>query len=431
MTTRFPRRAAGRAGQAVAPSVLRAFLAGEAGGGALLIAAGAIALLIVNLSPAGADWYHHALHAATGPVLAPQLGPMTVHLWINDGLMALFFLLVGLEIKREWVDGRLTSWQSRRLPFLAAALGMVVPAAIYLLLSRAVPALGRGWAIPAATDIAFALGVLALPGRRVPLSLKLLLTTVAIVDDMGAVVIIAVAYTASLDYAALAAAGAVLLALFAMNRMGVRAIAPYLAGFAVLWFLVLLSGVHATVAGVLAAMTVPIRATPGAPDATDSTLHRLERGLHPWSAYAIVPLFGFANAGVVLPPDLAGALLAPLPLGIAAGLFIGKQLGIFGAIRLAVACGIAPPPRGTTWLQVHGMAVLCGVGFTMSLFIGGLAFGSHAQLVDEARLGVLAGSLLSAVAGLVILALAPLHPDHDRLAAQQEAEIAADGDVAS
>lgn len=431
MTIRFPRRAAGRAGPAVAPPVLRAFLAGEAGGGALLIMAGAIALLVVNLSPAGADWYHHALHVETGPVLRPSLGPMTAHLWINDGLMALFFLLVGLEIKREWVDGRLTSWRSRRLPFIAAAAGMVLPAAIYLLLSREVPALGRGWAIPAATDIAFAIGVLALPGKRVPLSLKLLLTTVAIVDDMGAVVIIAVAYTASLDYVALAAAAAILLVLFAMNRLGVRAIPPYLAGFAALWFFVLLSGVHATVAGVLAALTVPISGTPGAPDAADSTLHRLEHGLHPWSAYGIVPLFGFANAGVVLPSNLAGALLAPLPLGIAAGLFLGKQLGIFGAIRLAVACGIARPPRGATWLQVYGMAVLCGVGFTMSLFIGGLAFAGQAHLLDEARIGVLAGSLLSAVAGLVILVLAPLHPDHERLAAEQDAEIATDGDVAA
>lgn len=431
MTIRFPRRAAGRAGPAVAPPVLRAFLAGEAGSGALLIAAAAIALLIVNLSPAGADWYHHVLHAETGPVLTSSLGAMTVHHWINDGLMALFFLLVGLEIKREWLDGRLTSWKSRRLPFIAAAAGMVIPAAIYLLLSRDMPALGRGWAIPAATDIAFAMGVLALPGKRVPLSLKLLLTTVAIVDDMGAVIIIAVAYTANLDFAALAAATAVLIVMFGMNRMGVLAITPYLAGFAALWFLVLLSGVHATVAGVLAAMTVPIRAMPGAPDAAESTLHRLEHRLHPWSAYGIVPLFGFANAGVVMPADLADALLAPLPLGIAAGLFIGKQLGIFGAIRLAVACGIAAPPRGATWLQVYGMAVLCGVGFTMSLFIGGLAFGGHEQLVDEARIGVLTGSLLSAVTGLVILALARPHPDHERLTAEQEAEIAADGDVAA
>jgi NhaA family Na+:H+ antiporter len=412
------------------PSILRTFLAGEATGGMLLIAAAALALLIVNLSPGGADWYHHALHAETGPVLSSALGTMTVHHWINDGLMAFFFLLVGLEIKREWVDGRLTSWQSRRLPFIAAVAGMVLPAAVYLLLSREVPGIARGWAIPAATDIAFALGVLALLGDRVPISLKLLLTTVAIVDDMGAVAIIAIAYTDGLDFAALAASVAVLGVLFAMNRLGVTRILPYLLGFLLLWYCVLLSGVHATVAGVLAAMAVPIRATPGAPDAGDSTLHRLEHGLHPWSAYAIVPLFGFANAGVALPADLLAALLAPLPLGIAAGLFIGKQAGIFGAIRLAVALGIARPPRGATWLQIYGMAVLCGIGFTMSLFIGGLAFAGQEQLADEVRIGVLTGSLFSAVIGFAILALARPHPEHDRLAAEQLAEIDADGDVA-
>ncbi|HTH28462.1 MAG TPA: Na+/H+ antiporter NhaA, partial [Sphingobium sp.] len=388
------------------PSVLRAFLASEATGGILLMAAAAVALLIVNLSPGGADAYHHLLEMRTGPVLAPALGPMTVHMWINDGLMALFFLLVGLEIKREWVDGRLTGWRSRRLPFVAAVAGMVLPAAIYLLLSRDAPALARGWAIPAATDIAFALGVLALLGERVPISLKLLLTTIAIVDDMGAVIIIAIAYTAALDFMPLAAAGAVLLTMFAMNRLGVRMIAFYLLGFLLLWYCILLSGVHATVAGVLAALAVPIRATPGAPDAEDSTLHRLEHGLHPWSAFLIVPLFGFANAGVALPPDLAGALLAPLPLGIAAGLFIGKQAGIFGAIRLAVALRIATVPVGATWLQVYGMTILCGVGFTMSLFIGGLAFAGQEPLLDEVRIGVLTGSLLSAVAGLAVLALA-------------------------
>ena len=411
------------------PSVLRAFLASEATGGILLMAAAAVALLIVNLSPGGADAYHHLLEMRTGPVLAPALGPMTVHMWINDGLMALFFLLVGLEIKREWVDGRLTGWRSRRLPFVAAVAGMVLPAAIYLLLSRDAPALARGWAIPAATDIAFALGVLALLGERVPISLKLLLTTIAIVDDMGAVIIIAIAYTAALDFMPLAAAGAVLLTMFAMNRLGVRMIAFYLLGFLLLWYCILLSGVHATVAGVLAALAVPIRATPGAPDAEDSTLHRLEHGLHPWSAFLIVPLFGFANAGVALPPDLAGALLAPLPLGIAAGLFIGKQAGIFGAIRLAVALRIATVPVGATWLQVYGMTILCGVGFTMSLFIGGLAFAGQEPLLDEVRIGVLTGSLLSAVAGLAVLALAPQHPEHVELSARQQAEIDADGDV--
>lgn len=411
------------------PSMLRAFLISEAGGGALLIVASAAAILIVNGVPGAADWYHHALHAPLGPELTPAIGPMTAHLWINDGLMALFFLVVGLEIKREWVDGRLASWDRRRLPFVAALAGMAIPALIYLALAGGDAALRRGWAIPAATDIAFAIGVLALLGDRVPTALRLLLATIAIVDDMGAIAIIALAYTASLNAVALAAAAIILALMMGMNRMGVRAPAPYLIGFVLLWYAVLLSGVHATLAGVLAAMTVPVRTTPGAPDAADSTLHRLEHGLHPWSAWLVVPVFGFANAGVVLPGDILGTLFAPLPLGIAAGLFIGKQIGIFGAIRLAVAAGFAARPRGTSWRQIHAMAMLCGIGFTMSLFIGGLAFPGHPELVEEAKIGVLAGSLLSALAGLVLLRFAPLHPDHATAEAQQAAEIDTDGDV--
>lgn len=415
--------------RATNPSALKAFLQGEAGSGAILIAAAALALAIVNLSTAGADWYHHMVHAVLGPELTPKLGPMTVHLWINDALMVLFFLLVGLEIKREWVDGRLDNWQARRLPFIAATAGMVVPALIYLLIVGGRVDLHGGWAIPAATDIAFAIGVLALLGRRAPLSLKLLLTTVAIVDDMGAVAIIAIAYTAELNLLALGAGALILIGMMAMNRSGVTRVWPYLIGFLLLWYVVLLSGVHATIAGVLAALTVPIKVTPGAPDAPDSTLHRLEHGLHPWSAYLIVPLFGFANAGVEIPPDIAGALLAPLPLGIAAGLFLGKQLGIFGAVRLACALGVAKPPRGATWPQIYGVAMLCGIGFTMSLFIGGLAFPGRPELVDEAKIGVLTGSVLSALLGFLLLRVAPRHPHHDRIEADQEAEIAVDGRV--
>ncbi|CAN5200785.1 Na+/H+ antiporter NhaA [soil metagenome] len=355
---------------------------------------------------------------------------MTAHLWINDGLMALFFLVVGLEIKREWVDGRLASWDRRRLPFIAALAGMAAPALLYLLVAGNDPTLRAGWAIPAATDIAFAIGMLALLGPRVPIALKLLLTTVAIVDDMGAIAIIAVAYTASLNLFALAGAAGVLAVLFGMNRAGVKAPAAYFLGFALLWYAVLLSGVHATLAGVLAAMAVPIRATPGAPDASDSTLHRLEHGLHPWSAFLVVPVFGFANAGVALPPDIGRALLSPLPLGIAAGLFLGKQIGIFGAIRLAVAAGIAARPRGATWVHLYAMALLCGLGFTMSLFIGGLAFPAHPALIEDAKIGVLAGSLLSAVTGLLLLRFAPRDPLHDQIEREQAAEIDGDGDVA-
>jgi NhaA family Na+:H+ antiporter len=385
------------------PSALRRFLASEAAGGLLLIGAAILALLAANL-PATAEAYHHLVHAETGPVLTPKLGPMTVHLWINDGLMAIFFLLVGLEIKRELVDGELSRPADRRLPVIAAVCGMAIPAAFYFALTQSTEGLARGWAIPAATDIAFAIGVLALLGSRAPTSLKLFLTTVAIVDDMGAVAIIAVFYTASLDLIALAAAAAILAAMIGMNRAGVMRLWPYLIASALLWYAVLLSGVHATVAGVLAALAIPTKPTPGRPDAEDSPLHILEHALAPWVAFAIVPLFGFVNAGVAF----AGApLFAPLPLGIMAGLFLGKQIGVFGAVWGAVRLGIAPRPAGATWAQVYGVALLCGIGFTMSLFIGGLAFGNRLDLVDEVKIGVLGGSLLSALAGFAVLRLAP------------------------
>ena len=280
---------------------------------------------------------------------------------------------------------------------------MAAPALVYLAITRSVDGLARGWAIPAATDIAFAIGVLALLGRRAPASLKLFLTTVAIVDDMGAVAIIAAVYTDALNLIALAGAAAVLIAMAAMNRAGLARLWPYWIGFAALWYLVLLSGVHATIAGVLAAFTIPIKPTPAAPDAEDSPLHRLEHGLHPWVAYGIVPLFGFANAGVTL----AGApLLAPLPLGIVAGLFVGKQLGVFGAVWAAVRLGWAPRPAGASWGQIYGVALLCGIGFTMSLFISGLAFGARPEFVDAAKIGILGGSLLSAAAGWLVLRFA-------------------------
>ncbi|MDQ8756285.1 Na+/H+ antiporter NhaA [Sphingosinicella sp. LHD-64] len=410
-----------------ARSALRHFLASEAAGGILLMGAAALALIVANSGLAHA--YHDLLHAETGPVLTPKLGPMTVHLWINDGLMAVFFLLVGLEIKREFVDGNLASWDKRRLPVIAAAAGMILPALIYLAVVRDLPDLYNGWAIPAATDIAFAIGVLALLGKRAPTSLKLFLTTVAIADDLGAVAIIAIAYTASLKLAALAAAAAILAAMFAMGRMGVMRLWPYLIAAALLWYVVLLSGVHATVAGVLAAIAIPIKKTPGAPDAVDSPLHRLEHGLAPWVAFAIVPVFGFANAGVSLAGLGLGAVLAPLPLGIAAGLFLGKQLGIFGAVWLSVRMGLAGKLRGATWLQIYAVSILCGIGFTMSLFIGGLAFPGRPELAEEAKVGILLGSLLSALAGYVLLRFAPAARDH---AAQEERigrEIDGDGDV--
>jgi Na+:H+ antiporter, NhaA family len=386
-------------------SAMRAFLAKESAGGLLLIAAAVLAMIVAN-SPLGSA-YFHALHVETGPVLSAKLGPMTPHLWINDGLMSLFFLLVGLEIKREFLDGHLSTWADRRLPFIAAAGGMVVPALVFLAVTGGAGDLTRGWAIPAATDIAFALGLLALLGKRAPTSLKLFLTTVAIVDDVGAVAIIAVFYTAKLNLIALAASFAVLAGMFAMNRARVKHPVWYFVAFVVLWYFELLSGVHATVAGVLAALAVPIKVTRGAPDAHDSTLHRMEHALHPWVAFAIVPIFGFANAGVAL--SGGASAFAPLPLAIALGLFVGKQVGVFGSVWLAVKADIATRPAGASWAQVYGVSLLCGIGFTMSLFIGGLAFPTAPQ-ADAVKIGVLMGSLLSAVAGVAVLRFSQVKP---------------------
>jgi len=372
-------------------SALARFLASEAAGGIVLMGAAALALIVANSGLA--ETYHHALHA--------RIGPVTAHFLINDALMAVFFLLVGLEIKRAFVGGELATWAQRRLPLTAAAAGMAAPALIYLAIAGPGSGLARGWAIPAATDIAFALGVLALLGRRVPASLKLFLATVAIADDLGAVAIIALAYTQALDLAALGLAAAIWAAMIGLGRLGVMRLWPYLLLAVALWLAVLLSGVHATVAGVLAAAAIPIGGS------EDSPLHRLEHGLAPWVGFGIVPLFGFANAGVSLAGLGPESLLAPLPLGIAAGLFLGKQLGIFGAIWLAVRFGFAPRPAGASWPQLYGIALLCGIGFTMSLFIGALAFPGRPELIEEAKLGVLAGSLLSALAGGLLLRFAP------------------------
>ena len=388
-----------------ARSALRTFLHQEAAGGIVLIAAAVLAMIAANSD--AAEGYFGLLHLETGPVLVEQLGPMTVHLWINDGLMAIFFLLVGLEIKREFVDGRLATWERRRLPFIAAAAGMIVPAFIYLGVAGGDPAVVRGWAIPAATDIAFAIGVLALLGSRAPPALKLFLTTVAIVDDMGAVAIIAVAYTDHINVLALVSAVAVAGGLYALNRGGVKRLAPYLAGFVLLWLLVLLSGVHATIAGVVTAFLIPITKSPGAPDSAQSPLHRLEHALHPYVAFLIVPLFGFANAGVSLVGTSIASLAEPLVLGITLGLFLGKQIGIVGSIALAERLGLARRPGGASWLQIYGVSLLAGIGFTMSLFIGGLAFPDNALLVDEVKLGVLCGSILSGIAGFLVLRFAP------------------------
>ena len=380
-------------------SVLRTFLQSEASGGILLMSAAALAMAVAN-SPVAAT-YFHTLHA--------YLGPLSVLHWINDALMAVFFFLVGLEIKREFIDGHLATWADRRLPIMAAGAGMFVPAMVYLGVVGFSDTLARGWAIPAATDIAFAIGILALLGSRAPASLKLFLTTVAIVDDMGAVAIIALAYTAKINIVALLAAGIILLLMFGMNKAGEKRLWPYLILAVALWLAVLLSGVHATIAGVLAALTIPITTSPGTPDDAHSPLHRLEHAIQPWVAFGIVPLFGFANAGVALNGLGWAEVFAPLTIGIAAGLFVGKQLGVFASVRLAVALGLGSRPHGATWLQVYGVAMLCGVGFTMSFFIGGLAF-TDPVLASEVKIGVLGGSILSAVLGYLVLRIAPPRP---------------------
>ena len=322
-------------------------------------------------------------------------------LWINDGFMAIFFFLVGLEIKREFSEGELSSRTRALLPALAAVGGMVVPAAIYYYMNMDNAAAIDGWAIPAATDIAFALGILALLGSRVPTSLKILLTAVAVIDDLGAIVIIALFYTGDVEVSALMVAGVAFAGLVTLNGFKVCRIAPYvLIGF-ILWYAILKSGVHATLAGVITALFVPMRDAEG-----KSPLKQLEHALHPWVAYMILPLFAFANAGVSFEGMSLDNLFDPVTLGIISGLFFGKQIGIFLILLVVIGLGISPKPVGASWLQLYGVSILCGVGFTMSLFIGELAFETREQ-ATAVRSGVIAGSVLSAVFGYVLLYLFP------------------------
>jgi NhaA family Na+:H+ antiporter len=360
--------------------------------GILLIAAATAALLIANSSVAGL--YHSALEIEVGPAM-PRFGVLTVHQWIADGLMAIFFLLVGLEVKREWYDGRLSTAAARRLPIIAAAAGMGVPALIYVAVTGADPELIHGWAIPAATDIAFAVGILALLGKAANPSLKLVLVAIAVIDDIGAVIIIALFYTAQLNAIAIAVAVGIFGLIALMNLLGVRRLLPYMVAFALLWLAMLASGIHPTVAGVLAALAIPLGR-----GERRSPLKRLEHAIHPWVMFGIVPLFGLASAGVRI--DGIGAILQPLPLAVMAGLLIGKQAGVFGSIWLMVRLGIAKREPSTPWIQLYGAALLTGVGFTMSLFIGALAF-KDPQLVDMARLGTIGGSLLAGCIGWAIL----------------------------
>ena len=383
---------------------VRALFVSDASAGILLILVAIAAMIAANST--FADEYHHLFHGALFDTSVFKLN--TLHLWINDGLMAIFFFIVGLEVKREWIEGQLSSAEQRRMPVLAAAAGMAVPALVYLFFVNAEGAadLTRGWAIPAATDIAFAMGVLGLLGNRVPASLRLFLLTVAIVDDIGAVMVIALFYTAKIKLSWLVGALVVTAAMYAMNRMKVTAYWPFILGALVLWFFVLNSGVHATIAGVVAALTIPMV---GQDDHT--MVEEMEHALAPWSAYLVVPVFGFANAGVHLGDLGIAGIIAPLPLAIAAGLFVGKQAGIFSAIWVADRLGFAPRPENANWVEIWGVSVLCGIGFTMSLFISGLAFAGNTLLVEEAKIGILMGSLISAVVGYTILRLTTTHPE--------------------
>ena len=374
-------------------STIRRLLKAEAAGGYVLMAAAALAMLVANSAWSAA--YFHSLHL--------DFAGLSLLHWVNDGLMALFFLLVGLEIKRELIDGEMASWPRRILPGAAALGGMVMPALIYLAINRDHPANLDGWAIPAATDIAFALGVLALLGNRVPTSLKLLLTAIAIIDDLGAILIIAIAYTDSLNLGALGTAAVGLAVLVALNRFRVTSLLPYLVIGAGVWFAVLQSGIHATLAGVAVAFTIPLRDSGSAPEDHESPLLRLEHALAPFTAFVIVPIFGFANAGVDLRGMGLGDAVAPVPLGVALGLLVGKQLGVFGAIATLVRLKIADKPAGADWRQIWGLSLLCGIGFTMSLFIAALAFGEGTPQDAAAKLGIIGGSILSAIIGWLVL----------------------------
>ncbi len=375
------------------PSALRKLLTHEASGGLILIASAAAAMAIANSGAAG-------VYDAT---LATKVLGLSVLHWINDALMALFFVMVGLEIKRELLDGHLALWSHRILPGLAALGGMIAPALVYLAFNAPPAATARGWGIATATDIAFSLAVLALAGSRVPVQVKVLLTALAIVDDLGAIVIIALFYGTDLSLPMLGGAAAVFAALIALNRLGVMRLAVYIPVGLLLWYFVLNSGVHATVAGVLFALTVPLQPSPGHLDDAQSPLHNLENAIQPWVAFLVMPVFGFANAGVSLGGVGLAYLLQPVTLGCMLGLFVGKQIGVFGSVWLAVKLGLAKRPAGTTWPHLYGMALLCGIGFTMSLFIGLLAFGESGPFKDQTKVGVLIGSLLSAVAGWAVL----------------------------
>lgn len=381
-----------------AKNFVHKFLQMETAGGFLLMAALFLALFAANsfLQP-----YYEMLLSTRIEIRVSKLeiSKSLLH-WVNDALMAVFFFLVGLELKREVLVGQLSSMSSIILPALAAAAGIAVPALIYSAINAGDPIAMRGWAIPTATDIAFALGVLALLGDRVPAELKLFLLAVAIIDDIGAIVIIAIFYSADLSGTMFGLAGAAIVVLAILNRIGVKTLSPYIFVGIVLWIAVLKSGIHATLAGIVLAMFIPLKSDNG----EKSLLERLEHDLHHTVAFIILPVFAFMNAGINLTGLKISDLLAPAPLGIALGLLVGKQLGIFGIIWLSVKTGIAKLPNNVGWLQIYGLSVLCGIGFTMSLFISSLAFDQSGSAVElNERLGIIVGSMISAVLGYFIL----------------------------
>jgi NhaA family Na+:H+ antiporter len=384
---------------------LQEFLSLESSGGILLAAAAALALLLAN-SPL-AQTYEGILATHLTMTLGDFGVDKPLLLWINDGLMAVFFLLIGLEVKREMVQGQLSSPGQVVLPAVAAAGGLLVPAAVYLVMTRGVPEAAGGWAIPTATDIAFALAILTLLGPRVPTGLKVFLATIAIIDDLAAIIIIAVFYSSDLSLLSMLLALAGIAALILLNRRGVTRTAPYLWIGLLIWLFVLKSGVHATLAGVAVAACIPLRGGEG-----HSPAQRLEHELHPWVAYGVLPVFAFANAGIALGAAGAHTWLSSTTMAIAAGLFVGKQAGVFGMTALCVGLGWSKKPTGTGWWHLYGAALLCGVGFTMSLFIGSLAF-EHGdmQQISAVKLGVILGSLASALLGwLVLRATLPRSP---------------------
>jgi NhaA family Na+:H+ antiporter len=378
---------------------LTRFLLTELGGGILLITAAVLAVIFANTSLV--DIYQWLLSVP----LQVRVNTIDIHkpllLWINDGLMALFFLSVGLEIKKEFLFGHLRQPSQLVLPAAAAVGGIVAPALVYLFFNQGDPVAQHGWAIPSATDIAFALGILALLGSRVPPALKIFVMTLAVLDDLGAVIIIALFYTDDLSLRSLYLASMFTALLFAMNRFGIRRTGVYWLVGVMLWVSVLKSGVHATLAGIVIALALP---SDKRDDEAHSPADEVLENLHPWVVLLILPAFAFANAGVSLAGLSLKDVLGPVPMGISLGLFIGKQIGIFGVVWILVKLQLAKLPENSNWMQVYGAAVLCGIGFTMSLFISSLAFGHSGASVNLTdRLGIIMGSLLSAVVGYLIL----------------------------